>query len=60
MRGFHDRLRGRPSSLFLLFGCSSISMASLIIRSMYLDLVENGGVLELNTVAQVNAMFGHG
>jgi hypothetical protein len=40
MRGFHDQLRRRPSSLFMLFGCSSISMASLIIWSMYLDLVD--------------------
>jgi hypothetical protein len=38
--GFHDRLRQRPSSLFMLFGCSSISVASLICRSMYLDLVD--------------------
>jgi hypothetical protein len=38
MRGFHDRLR--PSSLFILFGCSSISIASLIIQSMCLDLVD--------------------
>jgi hypothetical protein len=27
--GFHDRLRQRPSSLFMLFGCSSISLASV-------------------------------
>jgi hypothetical protein len=27
--GFHDQLRQRPSSLLMLFGCSSISMASL-------------------------------
>jgi hypothetical protein len=40
MRGFHDRLRQRPSSLFMLFVFSSISMASLISRSMYLDLVD--------------------
>jgi hypothetical protein len=26
IRGFHDRLRQRSSSLFMLFGCSSISM----------------------------------
>jgi hypothetical protein len=40
VRGFHDWLRRRLSSLFMLFGCSSISMASLIIWSMYLDLVD--------------------
>jgi hypothetical protein len=38
--GFHDRLRTRPSSLFILFGWSSIPMASLISRSMYLDWVD--------------------
>jgi hypothetical protein len=38
MRGFHDWLRWR--SLFMLFGCRSISLASQIIWSMYLDLVE--------------------
>jgi hypothetical protein len=38
--GFHDWLRQRPSSLFMLFGCSSISVASLINRSIYLDLVD--------------------
>jgi hypothetical protein len=34
MKGFHDWLRQR-SSLFMLFRCSSISVASLIIWSMY-------------------------
>jgi hypothetical protein len=29
MRSFHDQLRWRPSSLFMLFMCSSISVASL-------------------------------
>jgi hypothetical protein len=36
MRGFHDRLRQMSLSLFVLFACSSVSMTSLIIRSMYL------------------------
>jgi hypothetical protein len=39
MKDFHDWLRQRPSSLFMLLGCSLISTASLIIRSMHLDLV---------------------
>jgi len=39
MRGFHDWLMQRPSSLFV-FVCGSISMVSLIICSMYLDLVD--------------------
>ena len=34
-RGFHDLLRIRPSSLLMLCGCISSSMASLISRSMY-------------------------
>ena len=34
-RGFQDLLRVRPSSLLMLCGCISISMASLISRSMY-------------------------
>ena len=29
-RGFHDLLRDKPSSLFMLCGCISISIASLI------------------------------
>ena len=39
-RGFKDLLSVRPSSLFLLNGCISISMASLMRRSMYLVLAE--------------------
>jgi hypothetical protein len=35
-RGFQVLLRIRPSSLFILFGCISISMASLMSRSLYL------------------------
>jgi hypothetical protein len=33
-RGFLDLLRQNPVSLFMLFGWSSISMASIVIRSM--------------------------
>ena len=33
--GFHDLLRDRPSSLLMLCGCISISIASLMRRSMY-------------------------
>jgi hypothetical protein len=40
MRGFHDLLKQKPSSLFILLGWSSISIVSLIMRSMYLGLVE--------------------
>jgi hypothetical protein len=29
MRGFHDQLEGRPSSLFMLLGCSVLSCPSL-------------------------------
>jgi len=32
-RGFQAELRIKPSSLFMLFGCISISMASLMRRS---------------------------
>jgi hypothetical protein len=39
MRGLHDLLRQKPSSLFMLMGWSSISTASLMMRSMYLELV---------------------
>jgi len=34
IRGFQAELRIRPSSLFMLFGCISISMASLMRRSV--------------------------
>jgi hypothetical protein len=39
MRGFHDLLRHKPTSLWILLGWSSISMAFLTIRSMYRVLV---------------------
>jgi hypothetical protein len=34
MRGFHDLLRQNPTSLFMLLGWSSISMASLMMWSI--------------------------
>jgi hypothetical protein len=40
MRGFHDLLRQKPSSLFMLMGWSSVSVAGLMMQSMDLDLVE--------------------
>jgi hypothetical protein len=39
-RGFHVLLKFRPSSLFMLCGCSSSSMASLMRRSKYPDVAE--------------------
>jgi hypothetical protein len=53
--GFHDRLRQRPSSLFMLFGCTPISVATLINRSMYGG--QDLGVLELDTMSPADAMF---
>jgi hypothetical protein len=50
IRGFHDLLREKPSSLLML-GWSSISIASLMIRS---------GVVHLGTMAQVYAVLNHG
>ena len=38
--GFQDLLRVRPSSLFMLCGCISISVASLMSLSMYPVLAE--------------------
>jgi hypothetical protein len=38
MRGFHDLLRQKPSSLFMLLGRGSI--ISLTMQSVYLDLAE--------------------
>jgi len=43
-RGFQDLLKVRPSSLFMLCGCISSSVASLMIRSMYPVLAERGFV----------------
>jgi hypothetical protein len=41
MRGFHDDLLGqKPSPLFTFLGWSSISVTSLMMRSMYQRLVE--------------------
>ena len=34
-RGFQDLLKVRPSSMFVLCGCISSSLASLMSRSMY-------------------------
>jgi pimeloyl-ACP methyl ester carboxylesterase len=45
MRGFRDLLRQKTSSLFIVLGWSSISIASLMMQSMYLDLVERMVVL---------------
>jgi hypothetical protein len=39
-RGFQDLLSVRSSSLFMLNGCISISMAALMRRSMHLVLTE--------------------
>jgi hypothetical protein len=59
-RGFHDQLKQRPSSLFMLLGCSSISKASLIIQSMYLDLEERVLVSwELDVMAPGDNVSGH-
>jgi hypothetical protein len=44
MRGFHDSLRQKSSSLFILLGCSSIKIVSLMMQSMYLGLVERMAV----------------
>jgi hypothetical protein len=40
VRGFHDLLKQKPSSLFILLGWSSISVTSLMMRSMCLSLVK--------------------
>jgi hypothetical protein len=39
-RGFQDLLKVRPSSLFMLCGCNSSSIASLVSRSMCPVLAE--------------------
>jgi hypothetical protein len=39
-RGFHVLLKLMPSSLFMLCGCNSSSVASLMRWSMYPDLAE--------------------
>jgi hypothetical protein len=45
MRGFHDQLREKLSSLLML-GWSSVFVASLMIRSMYLVLIrQDAGVV---------------
>jgi hypothetical protein len=55
MRGFHDWLKRRPSSLFM----QPISVVSLIIRSMYLDLIERMLVFYLDSMAQAYVVFRH-
>jgi hypothetical protein len=44
----------------MLFTCAFISVTSLIIRSMYVALVVDRGLLELNAVPQLDAVFGRG
>jgi hypothetical protein len=39
-KGFHDMCEQKPSPLFVLFGWNSISVSSLVMQSVYLDLVE--------------------
>jgi len=43
-RGFQDLLKVRPSSLLILCGCISSSLASLMSRSMYPVLAERSFV----------------
>ena len=40
IRGLHDPCKARPSSLFILFGWSSNSVASLVSLSMESDMIE--------------------
>jgi hypothetical protein len=60
MRGFHDLLREKLSSLFKLLGWSSISITPLVIQCMHFDLSgQNTGVLQLDMMAHVYAVFSH-
>jgi hypothetical protein len=45
MRGFHDLIKQKPSSLFITLGWSSISVSSLMMRSMHLGLVDRALML---------------
>jgi hypothetical protein len=51
MRGFHDWLRQRPFSLFILFGCSSVLMASDHLIHVSRLGGEGRGALKLNAMA---------
>jgi hypothetical protein len=52
---FPDLLRQNPSSLFILLGFSSISIASLVVRSVYLGLVGgNVGTMQLDAVSEAD------
>jgi hypothetical protein len=44
MRGFHDSFKEKPSYLFILLGLSLNSVASLIMRSLYLGLLQRTAV----------------
>jgi hypothetical protein len=48
---FHNLLRKKPSSLFMLKGLSTTSIASLTMRSMYLVLLEDAVSLKRAKVA---------
>jgi hypothetical protein len=57
--GFYDRLRQRPSSLFMLFGCSSISgLPDQPIHVSGFD-GQDLGVLELDTMSPADAVFSY-
>lgn len=59
MRVLHDQFRQRPPSLLILFRCSSISMPSLIIWSMYLDLGDRMLVTTANPRTRTYNQGGH-
>ena len=52
-RSFQDLLSVRLSSLFMLNGCISISMASLMRRSMYLVLAERSLVSRIMNTQKI-------
>lgn len=58
MRGLHDPLKARPSSLFILFGWISNCLPFKSVCG-FRYCREDSGVLEINEVVMVEAMFCH-
>ena len=58
MRGYYDLVRTRKSSLFIFGGWNTVLVTTLMVRSMYLDLVEDGtGVLEFDATFIVKTIL---
>jgi len=60
MRGYYDPIRTMQSSLFIFWGWNVVLVQTLMVRSMYLVLVEDDtGVLEFDSIFIVKTILCH-